>query len=141
MKWKNIKTIVQLIIVIVMGSITMCYAAASVEWNVLKTLQLDTAPIDVAVSPDGKLIFVLTEQGQILIYSSGGSLKDNIDVGNHFDHIKVSPRGEKLILNSRKNKSVQVITLDFIQDINVSGSPFKGSEDAAVVVSVFDDFE
>ena len=141
MKLKNIKTIVQLIIVIVMGSITMCYAAASVEWNVLKTLQLDTAPIDVAVSPDGKLIFVLTEQGQILIYSSGGSLKDNIDVGNHFDHIKVSPRGEKLILNSRKNKSVQVITLDFIQDINVSGSPFKGSEDAAVVVSVFDDFE
>jgi DNA-binding beta-propeller fold protein YncE len=124
-----------------MGSITMCYAAASVEWNVLKTLQLDTAPIDVAVSPDGKLIFVLTEQGQILIYSSGGSLKDNIDVGNHFDHIKVSPRGEKLILNSRKNKSVQVITLDFIQDINVSGSPFKGSEDAAVVVAVFDDFE
>ena len=141
MKLKNIKTIVQLIIVIVMGSITMCYAAASVEWNVLKTLQLDAAPIDVAVSPDGKLIFVLTEQGQILIYSSGGSLKDNIDVGNHFDHIKVSPRGEKLILNSRKNKSVQVITLDFIQDINVSGSPFKGSEDAAVVVSVFDDFE
>ena len=141
MKWKNIKTIVQLIIVIVMGSITMCYAAASVEWNVLKTLQLDTAPIDVAVSPDGKLIFVLTEQGQILIYSSGGPLKDKIDVGNHFDHIKVGPRGEKLILNSRKNKSVQVITLDFIQDINVSNSPFKGSEDAAVVVAVFDDFE
>ena len=141
MKWKNIKTIAQLIIVILMGSVTMCHAAASVEWNVLKTMQLEAAPIDVAVSPDGKLIFVLTEQGQIIIYSSGGSLKDNIDVGNHFDHIKVSPRGEKLILNSRKNKSVQVITLDFIQDINVSGSPFKGSEDAAVVVSVFDDFE
>jgi DNA-binding beta-propeller fold protein YncE len=119
----------------------MCYAAASVEWNVLKTLQLEAAPIDVAVSPDGKLIFVLTEQGQILIYSSGGPLKDKIDVGNHFDHIKVGPRGEKLILNSRKNKSVQVITLDFIQDINVSSSPFKGSEDAAVVVAVFDDFE
>ena len=141
MKWKNIKTILQLIIVIVMGSITMCYAAASVEWNVLKTLQIDAAPIDVAVSPDGKLIFVLTEHGQILIYSSGGSLKDKIDVGNHFDHIKVSPRGENLILNSRKNKSVQVITLDFIQDINVSGSPFKGAEDAAVVVAVFDDFQ
>ena len=141
MKWKNIKTIVQLIIVIVIGSITMCYAAASVEWNVLKTLQLEAAPIDVALSQDGKLIFVLTDQGQILIYSSGGPLKDKIDVGNHFDHIKVGPRGENLILNSRKNKSVQVIKLDFIQDINVSGSPFKGSEDAAVVVAVFDDFE
>ena len=141
MKWKNIKTIVQLIIVIVMGSTTMCYATASVEWDILKTLQLEAAPIDVAVSTDGKLIFVLTEQGQILIYSSGGPLKDKIEVGNHFDHIKVGPRGENLILNSRKNKLVQVIALDFIQDINVSGSPFKGSEDAAVVVAVFDDFE
>lgn len=124
-----------------MGSTTMCYATASVEWNVLKTLQLEAAPIDVAVSTDGKLIFVLTEQGQILIYSSGGPLKDKIEVGNHFDHIKVGPRGKNLILNSRKNKLVQVIALDFIQDINVSGSPFKGSEDAAVVVAVFDDFE
>jgi DNA-binding beta-propeller fold protein YncE len=141
MKWKSIKTIVQLIIVIVMGSITMCYAAASVEWNVLKTLQLEAAPLDVAVSPDGKLIFVLTEQGQILVYLSGGPLKGKIDVGNHFDHIKVDPRGENIILNSRKDKSVQVIALDFIQDINVSGSPFKGSEDAAVVVAVFDDFQ
>ena len=141
MKWKNIKTIVQLIIVIVMGSTTMCYATASVEWDILKTLQLEAAPIDVAVSTDGKLIFVLTEQGQILIYSSGGPLKDKIEVGNHFDHIKVGPRGKNLILNSRKNKLVQVIALDFIQDINVSGSPFKGSEDAAVVVAVFDDFE
>ena len=141
MKWKNIKTIAQLIIVIVMGSITMCYAAASVEWNVLKTLQLEAAPIDVALSQDGKLIFVLTEQGQILIYSSGGLLKDKIDVGNHFDHIKVSPRGKNLILNSRKNKSVQIVTLDFIQDINVSGSPFKGPETAPVVIAIFDDFE
>jgi hypothetical protein len=103
----------------------MCYAAASVEWNVLKTMKLDAAPVDVAVSPDRKHIFVLTEQGQILIYTPGGPLKDKIDVGNQFDHIKVGPRGEYLFLGSRKNKSVQIITLDFIQNINVSGSPFK----------------
>lgn len=141
MKFKNIKTIAQLIIVVVMGSITMSYAAGSVEWNVLKTMQLETAPIDVALSLDGKWVFVLTEHGQILIYSSGGPLKDKIDVGNHFDHIKVGPRGEHLLLNSNQNKSVQLIKLDFIQNINVSGSPFKGREDAIVVVAVFDDFE
>jgi hypothetical protein len=84
---------------------------------------------------------VLTEQGQILIYSSAGQLIDKIEVGNHFDHVTVGAKGALLILNSRKNKSVQVITLDFIQNINISGSPFKGSEDAAVVVVVFDDFE
>jgi DNA-binding beta-propeller fold protein YncE len=141
MQFKDKKIIVLLTVLIVLGSITMSYAAASVEWGVLKTLQLESAPIDVALSPDGKRIFVLNEQGQILIYSSAGPLIDKIDVGNHFDHIKVGPKGAHLILNSRKNKSVQVITLDFIQDINVSGSPFKGSEDAAVVIATFDDFE
>jgi DNA-binding beta-propeller fold protein YncE len=141
LKLKNLKTIAQLIILVVMGSITMSYAAGSVEWNVLKTMQFETAPIDVASSSDGKRIFVLTEQGQILIYSSKGPLIDKIDVGNHFDHIRVAPTGEHLILNSRKNKSVQIIKLDFIQNINVSGSPFKGPKDANVVVAVFNDFE
>jgi len=141
MQFKNKKTIVVLTISIVLGSITMSDAAASVEWNVQKTLQLESAPVDVAVSADGKQIFVLTEQGQILIYASGGPFLDKIDVGNQFDHIKVGPGDDYLVLNSRKNKSVQVITLDFIQDINVSGSPFKGSENAPVVVAVFDDFE
>jgi hypothetical protein len=38
-------------------------------------------------------------------------------------------------------KTVQVVSLDFFQKINVSGAPFKGPEDAAVVIAVFDDFE
>ena len=141
MQFKNKKTIILFSGLILLGSITMSFAAASVEWDVEKTLQLESEPIDVAVSPDGRRIFVLNDQGQILIYSSAGSFLDKIDVGTHFDHITVSPRGDQLILNSRKKKSVQVITLDFIQDINVSGSPFKGSENAPVVVAIFDDFE
>ena len=141
MQFKNKKTIILFSGLILLGSITMSFAAASVEWDVEKTLQLKSEPIDVAVSPDGRRIFVLNDQGQILIYSSAGSFMDKIDVGTHFDHITVIPRGDKLILNSRKKKSVQVITLDFIQDINVSGSPFKGSENAPVVVAIFDDFE
>ena len=141
MQFKNRKTIILFSGLILLGSITMSFAAASVEWDVEKTLQLKSEPIDVAVSPDGRRIFVLNDLGQILIYSSAGSFFDKIDVGNQFDHIKVGPGGDYLVLNSRKNKSVQVITLDFIQDINVSGSPFKGSENAPVVVAVFDDFE
>jgi DNA-binding beta-propeller fold protein YncE len=141
MQFKNKKTIVVFTVLIVLGSMTMSHAAASVEWDVEKTLQLKSEPIDVAVSTDGRRIFVLNDLGQILIYSSAGSFLDEIDVGKQFDHITVSPRGDQLILNSRKKKSVQVITLDFIQDINVSGSPFKGSEDAPVVIAVFDDFE
>jgi DNA-binding beta-propeller fold protein YncE len=128
-------------VLIVLGFITMSHAAASVEWDVEQTLQLKSEPIDVAVSPDGRQIFVLDELGQILIYSSAGSFLDKIVVGKQFDHLTVSPRGDQLIINSRKKKSVQVITLDFIQDINVSGSPFKGPENAPVVIAIFDDFE
>ena len=141
MQINNKKTLVVLSVLIVLACATMSYAAVAVEWEVQKTLQLKSDPIDVAVSPDGRRIFVLDERGQILIYSSAGSFLDKIDVGNQFDHIKVSPRGDQLILNSRKKKSIQIITLDFIQDINISGSPFKGSENAPVVIAIFDDFE
>jgi hypothetical protein len=57
------------------------------------------------------------------------------------DQVKVGPKGTSLVLSSSKNKTVQIVTLDFIQEINVSGAPFKGAEDAAVVIAVFDDFE
>ena len=92
MQFKNKKTIILFAGLILLGSITMSYAAASVEWDVEKTLQLKSEPIDVAVSPDGRRIFVLNDLGQILIYSSAGSFLDKIDVGTHFDHITVSPR-------------------------------------------------
>jgi DNA-binding beta-propeller fold protein YncE len=116
-------------------------AAGSVEWSILKTLQLEATPIDVAITPDGRRIFVLTDQGEVVIYPSTGKMEAKIDVGQHVDQIKSGPRGSTLILTSAQNKTVQVITLDFIQKINVSGAPFKGAEDAAVVIAVFDDFQ
>ena len=141
MKLKNIKIFTLLPIVIILFSITNIFASDSVEWTLHKTLQLEAVPNDVAVSPDGRRIFVLTDQGEILIYSSTTQVDAKIDVGDHVDKIQVGPKGDVLILNSRKNKTVQIITLDFIQNINVSGSPFKGPEDAPIVIAVFDDFQ
>jgi hypothetical protein len=115
--------------------------AAEVEWNIYKTLNLDEAPIDIAISPDGSRIFVLTDKGNILIYSSAATIEDKIEVGKHVEKIKVAPKGDVLILNSREAKTVQIITLDFIQNIDVAGAPFKGPADAPVVVSVFSDFQ
>ena len=93
------------------------------------------------MSPDGTLLFVLTEQGEIIIYSSPTEVKAKIDVGEHANQIKLGPRGDTLVVNSRGNKTVQFILLEFIQNISVSGSPFKGAEDSPVVVAVFNDFE
>lgn len=114
---------------------------ALVEWNVREILKTDTPPIDVAVSRDGKRIFVLTEAGNILIYAPNGALKEKIVVGNHIDQIKTGPNEELLLLKSRKNKTVEILVLDFVRDINIFGSPFKGPKDAPVVIAVFSDFQ
>jgi len=141
MNWKNFKSIMVFTSVIVLGAFTSGLASDAVEWNVHKTLQLDATPIDVAITSDGRRIFVLTEQGEVIIYSSNKKVEAKIDVGKHVDQIKLGPRGSTLILKSGKNKTVQIVTLDFLQKIHVSGAPFKGPEDAAVVVAVFDDFQ
>jgi len=57
------------------------------------------------------------------------------------DAIQAGPGEDILLLTSRKNRTVQVITVNFIRDINVSGSPFKGQADAPVVIAVFNDYQ
>jgi hypothetical protein len=141
MKPEKINLILLLVMAFVLGVFTNSFASDNVELNLYKTLQLDKTPIDVAVSPDGRRIFVLTDRGEVVIYSSAGKMEAKIDVGQHVDQLKLGPRGDSLILSSGKNKTVEIVTIDFIQQINVSGSPFKGPEDAAVVIAVFDDFE
>ncbi|UCF90911.1 MAG: hypothetical protein JSW39_21905 [Desulfobacterales bacterium] len=141
MKLKNAETLALLTIVAALLGLADPAAAAPVEWNIHNTLQLESAAIDVAVSQDGGRIFVLTDQGKILIYSSANVVEGTIDVGQNVDQIKIGPREDILILNNRIDKTVQVITLDFIQNINVGGSPFKGPENAPIVIAVFDDFQ
>jgi DNA-binding beta-propeller fold protein YncE len=115
--------------------------SAAVEWEVLNTLKLDAPPLDVAISPDGKTVFVLTQEGKIHIYEVTGRLTDKIEVGEKIDQIKLGPKGTHLFATSRQNKTVQVIALDFIKPISIKGSPYKGLEDAPVVIAVFSDFE
>jgi hypothetical protein len=114
---------------------------ATVEWSIQNTLKTIARPIDVAVFPDGRSIFVLTDDGNVLIYDEQGKLTDTIPVGTHVDQIKIDPQGERLFAASRQNKTVEVITLDFVRDINISGAPFKGLPDAPVIITVFSDFQ
>ena len=122
--------------------LTLCpQSSGLVDWDVKKTLKIEKTPVDVAVSLNGKWVFVLTAQGSILIYSGDGRLEDEIAVGKHVDGIKVGPEQDILLLSSRKNKTVEILVLDFIQNIDVSNSPFKGSADASVTIAVFSDFQ
>jgi hypothetical protein len=116
-------------------------STATVEWNVANTLNLKEKPRDTAISLNGEWIYILTEKGDILIYDSNGRLKETISVGQHVESIKAGPRDDSLLLTSGEEKRVQVITLDFIEVIDISGSPFKGNAKAPVTVVTFNDFE
>ena len=121
---------------------TLCYPVkGEVEWDVKETLKLESPPVDLAVSLNGRYLFVLTDQGSILIYSGDGKLEDKILVGRQVDGIKVGPEEDVLLLTSKKNRTVQIVLLEFIKDIDVSNSPFKGPADAPVEIAVFSDFQ
>ena len=112
-----------------------------VEWDVKKTLKLESPPVDLAASLNGKYIYVLTDQGSILIYSVEGKLEDRISVGRKVDGIRVGPWEDVILLSSKKNNQVQILLLEFIKDIDLSNSPFKGPADAPVQIAVFSDFQ
>ena len=114
---------------------------ATVEWRIQNKVKTNAVPIDVAVSSDGKSVFVLTEDGDILIYNRYGKLTDSINVGTHVDRIRIDPSGDRIFASSRKNKTVEIIAFDFIHKINTEGSPVKGPQDAPVIIAVFSDFQ
>jgi DNA-binding beta-propeller fold protein YncE len=135
------RKILVLWVVMLLMLTTGAMGSATVEWEVLKTLKLETPPLDVAISPDGKTVFVLTREGNIHIYQVNGRLTDKIEVGEKIDQIKLDPEGKLLFATNRQNKTVKVIALDFIKQITTKGSPYKGLKDAPVVIADFSDFQ
>ena len=116
-------------------------ASAEVEWEVQQTLKLEKKPVDILVSARGSYMYVLTDDGIIHVYDSEGNLEGQINAGNDVDKIACGPDENLLILKSKKDKEIRTIHLDFIQDINIEGSPFKGRADAPVVIVDFTDYQ
>lgn len=117
----------------------VCFAA--LDWNVIQSFNLKDPPLDVAFSTSRNKVFVLTDKGQIQIYAPNGTPGETIDVGKEFDSFWHIQGSDVLLLGSREKKTVQIIELNFTEQIDTSGSPFRGPENAPVVVAVFSDFE
>ncbi|MBW1896851.1 MAG: hypothetical protein JRI47_07310 [Deltaproteobacteria bacterium] len=111
-----------LMLTVFLGLSVSAQSLASVEWTTSRTLKLEKPPT-------------------VLIYSANGKLMDKMSVGAHVDGIDAGPREDILFLKSRKNKTVEELSLDFVYDIDVSGSPFEGPGDAPVVITVFNDYQ
>ncbi len=116
-------------------------AWATVDWQILQEFKIPVTPLDIAISPDGKLTFVLGEDGQIFVYGPGGILRDSFQVDSAADSIKAVNDGKNLLLSDSKTKRVKMISVAFQADIDITGAPFLGKEDAPIVIAVFSDFQ
>ena len=116
-------------------------AFAEVELRTFKQYQLSEPPVDIAVSKAGKWVYVLTDNGTIRVFTLEGDLKDEVQVGRNVNRIEPGPQDHILFLSNTKDGTVQMVLFEFIHDIDVTGSPFKGPADAPVTVAVFSDFE
>ena len=114
---------------------------SNVESSTIRELDLRVKPLDVASSMDGLMLYVLTP-GEIQVYSLvEGKVTSRIPVDKDFDRLTASPRENTIILTSSTKSSLKVLQLDFIQNIDVSGHPFKGPQEAPVTVAVFSDYQ
>jgi hypothetical protein len=116
-------------------------AQAGLEWKIAAGMDLKASPLDVAPSADGQWLYILTP-GEILVYSMQESkITDQVPVGKEFDRIVSLPRANGLTLSSSTKNTIQIILLENVFTIDVSGLPFKGPRDAPVTVAVFDDYQ
>jgi len=114
---------------------------AAVDSSLVKTLKIGKKSLDMAATADGKLLFVLT-RGEVLVYNArSAKLSGRISVDPGVNRISISPRGNELFATNGKTKSLSVIRVSFVYDIDVKGAPFKGPADAPVVIAVFDDYQ
>ncbi len=118
-------------------------AQGEMDWRIIKELDLKVSPLDIAPSADGRRLFILT-QGEILVYAiPEARISDRIPVSKDFDRIAASPspRADIVTLTSSTQKTFQMIMLEAVQKINVTGLPFKGPADAFVTIAVFTDYQ
>jgi len=114
---------------------------AEIDLTLIKQTNLNVQPLDIATSADGKLIFVLA-RGEILVYSiAEGKVANRISVDKDFDRVTYAGKNNVLILTSSSSKTLKIIQVDFIYNIALYGLPFKGPDDAAVTIAVFDDYQ
>ena len=114
---------------------------AAAEWEVVRSLNTGTRPPDVAVSMDGRSVFVLTEDGMLSVYTPDGALTEKFQLAKDAERIAIAPDGERVYVTSRQGKRVDVVQLDFVREIALAGSPAKGPERAPVTIAVFSDFQ
>lgn len=131
-----------IIIIVLVACLTFSqFAHADVDWRTLNEINIGTRPLDVATAPEGEMIFILTP-GEILVYERfENRITSRIPISKNFDRVTYSGRTGTLILTSSSSQVLKIVKVDRIHNIDISGLPFKGPENAPVTIAVFDDYQ
>lgn len=114
---------------------------ADVEWNTLKEIDLKTEALDVATSPDEQVLFLLSRR-EVLIYSlRQDRVIERIPLDKAFDRLNYLPRTNALVLTSTSKRNLQIIKMEFIQNLDITELPYQGPENAPVTVVSFNDYQ
>lgn len=116
-------------------------AQLKVDWEVLATLKLEKELLDIVLSFDGQVAYILTK-GAVVIYSvPENRVTERIPVDEDIGSLRVSPRGDLIYLINAKSKELSVIQLGFAVEIERGNSISLGPEDAPVALVAFMDFQ
>jgi len=115
-------------------------STGDLDWSVQKTWKLKTKPVDFVQSLDNKRVYVLGEDSKVHILNINGKEMGSIPVDANTIAIDIAPRGEMLYLVG-SDKKYTSISVAFSQNIDISGAPFLGKENAPVTMVVFSDFQ
>lgn len=115
--------------------------AAEVDLEVLKQIDLEGAPLDMAVSQDGRWIYVLTDDARLEVYSHAGTRRATVPVPAGSQRIAGSPEEDVLLVANPANRTLQVVRVNLEYSFTSAQSPSKGPPEAPVTLVLFTDFE
>ncbi|WP_020678179.1 DsbA family protein [Geopsychrobacter electrodiphilus] len=128
------------LILLVLLSIATPAFSGVINLRELNTIQLDATPKQVTSTVDGRRMYVLTQDNNLLVYTLGGELQGQLSVDPAID--RITPLGpQHLLLQKTAKKQAVIAIVEVSQPIDISNAPVLGDESAPVTLAVFDDFE
>ena len=113
----------------------------AVEASEILSWKLDAKPLDLVHTLDNRRVFILGDDSKVHVYSAEGASEGSIPVDKGVTAIDIAPRGEMLYLINSQSNTFTKLAVSFTTNIDVTGSPFLGNENAPVVLAVFSDFQ
>jgi protein-disulfide isomerase len=126
-------------LLIVIVSWQMCLAETDLE--MLKRIELNATPIDVAVSDDGLWVYVLTDTARINVYNREGELQGSVAVPEGSRQIAVSPIEGAIYIGNSKDRTLQIVRINLEHTFSLDNAPTLGPANAPVTIVEFTDFE